>query len=365
MYDKAKEIAMDYIENMSDHVLARQALAYFHIDLGELDQAMVETEKAIYLDPTHYENFILKGDIYYYKGDFPNAEEEYQNLRLSKEPLGQNFGMVGLLFLNLSQGKFEEATHLYEKGVELTKKFGQKLWEARWRLSGSNTYRRFGYLEEALKESDEAWKIAEEIGDTRDQRRALYGKGLVLLEMGEIEEANKATDDLKEMIEKGMNKKAIRFHHHLKGMVEFKEGNYSEAIDYFNDALSLEPYGPLSKRADFIDSLAQAYQKSGNSEKAIEEYERIISLTTGRNRFGDIYAKSFYMLGKIYEEQGDTSKAKEHYEKFLELWKEADPGLSEVVDARKRLAGLKGESPSSIQAVYGVCRFMGVWLANK
>jgi hypothetical protein len=48
------------------------------------------------------------------------------------------------------------------------------------------------------------------------------------------------------------------------------------------------------------------------------------------------------MLGKIHEQQGDTTKAIEHYEKFLDLWKDADPGILEVEDARKRLAGLKG-----------------------
>ena len=35
------------------------------------------------------------------------------------------------------------------------------------------------------------------------------------------------------------------------------------------------------------------------------------------------------------------SKAIKHYEKFLTLWKDADPSIAEVEDAKKRLAGLK------------------------
>jgi tetratricopeptide (TPR) repeat protein len=80
---------------------------------------------------------------------------------------------------------------------------------------------------------------------------------------------------------------------------------------------------------------------AGDYERAKQEYERIIHLTTGRLFYGDIYAKSFYMLGRIYEEEGLQSQAEEHYQKFLSLWKEADSGIAVVEEVKKRLAGLQ------------------------
>ena len=49
------------------------------------------------------------------------------------------------------------------------------------------------------------------------------------------------------------------------------------------------------------------------------------------------------MLGKIQEQQGGTAKAIEHYEKFLDLWKDADSGMAEVEDAKKRLGELRSQ----------------------
>jgi hypothetical protein len=52
------------------------------------------------------------------------------------------------------------------------------------------------------------------------------------------------------------------------------------------------------------------------------------------------------MVGKIgpgREAAGYDKRARENSGKFLDLWKDADPGLLEVEDARIRLAGLEGK----------------------
>ncbi|UCC41406.1 MAG: hypothetical protein JSV96_08300, partial [Candidatus Aminicenantes bacterium] len=126
--------------------------------------------------------------------------------------------------------------------------------------------------------------------------------------------------------------------------------NYQSAISSLDKACTLlrpqlheSNYLPCFEHALFYDSLALAYYQAGDLEKAAEEYQKIQGLTSGRMYYGDIYARSFYVLGKINEEQGDAAKASERYEKFLDLWKDADPGIAEVDDAKERLEALKDQ----------------------
>ena len=87
--------------------------------------------------------------------------------------------------------------------------------------------------------------------------------------------------------------------------------------------------------------MARAYKQKGEIDKAIAEYERLITFDPNREDRCLIHPKYHYRLAKLYGQKGWKGKAIEHYEKFLSLWKDADAGIAEVKDARERLAGLK------------------------
>jgi serine/threonine protein kinase/Flp pilus assembly protein TadD len=341
MYKKAIEALESYITNFGDHAAIHQGLALIYIDQGQLDLALNEADKAFILAPDDWFNFQLKGDIYLYQGDLAKAEEEYQNMLKGREPAGQGYGRRRMSELYLHQGKFRDASKMDKQILALTKMAGQRTWESLGYLSLASSYFASRDFEEALKEYEEALAIARETDLLGVERSSLHLKGLVLLEMNSMAEAQKTANELKTLIEEGLNEKIIRLYYHLAGRIALKKKNYPQAIEQFQKAISLVPFGPTRMHAGFVDSLAVAYFESGDLEKAMSEYERITKLTVGRRGLGSIYAKNFYMLGKIYEQQGNTSKAIENYDKFLDLWKEADPGIAEVEDAKVRLSGLK------------------------
>jgi serine/threonine protein kinase/predicted Zn-dependent protease len=340
LFDKAREVLNSYLDNFPDNALIHRTMCLTYIYEGKLDLALEEIDKAFLLDPSHYVNIRRKGDIYLFKGDFIQAEKEYQKLIESELPEAIGWGIVRLGWLYLAQGKFRKAREEVNVGIELVLRAGEP-----WAASGyhqmlAHNYQGSGNYEQSLKEAEEALKAAVAADFRLYQIDALYNKGIAYVKMKSLDEAEKVAEELKQMVEEGFYSKRIRTYYYLTGLMKLEKEKFSEAIQDFKKDLSLESYGPLNRSARVLDSLALAYYRSGDVDKAREEYERITSLTAGRLHLGDIYAKSFYKLGKIYEQQGNKSKAIEHYEKFLDLWKDADPGIAEVEDAKKRLAAM-------------------------
>ena len=87
---------------------------------------------------------------------------------------------------------------------------------------------------------------------------------------------------------------------------------------------------------------AEAYMELGEVGEAVRLLEG--SLTRYSDKWTPVtslLALCHYKLGLAYEASGWTRKAIEKYQFFLELWKDADPGLPAVEDAKARLQALQ------------------------
>jgi serine/threonine protein kinase/predicted Zn-dependent protease len=346
LYDEAKNILDNYLNNISEHTSIRAWLGQNYILMGEYELALAEGDIVASEEKDVYYSIWVKGYAYECQGDLVNAKLEFDKLKQKKDVIYQIYAPGEFATLSLLQGKINESILLLKQGIPLTEIVGAKREESIYHLCLARAYLKAGNPEEALAEIEWAFETAVQADEFYSQRAALYFKGIAYLKMKSLELALKTAEELKEFLEKGFNKRAFRFYHSLMGQIEFTRGDFARAIEYLERALSLSPYPSIR---DFVfvhkhmtlilDPLAFTYYRAGELGKARETYEKISQLTSANICFeGDTYVKSFFMLGKIYEQQGNTAKAIEHYEKFLDLWKAADPGIAEVEVAKSHLA---------------------------
>ncbi len=342
LYGKAQEILENYLNNVSDNHNIRRELGVNFLLQRKFDLAFSEVEKALALDPNHYLSIRDKGIIYHLKGDFKKAQDEYQKLLEYEERNVQYWGELCLAGLYSVEGKFKESIGQLEQIIQNAAR--------RYLINATNVSAylklKSGKHQAAIEECNKALGTEYAREKIRFQFPILNVKGLIHVDRHELDVAHTISQELKTKAEGKLYQKFMRYYFHLMGMIELKKENYPGALDFFKEALHLSPfeyhqYPYIDRQAYFIEPLALTYYKMKDHKRAKREYQRITELTTGRLYFGDIYTKSFYMLGKIFEEQGKKRKAIEHYENFLDLWKEADPGIAEIEDAKKRLAGLK------------------------
>jgi eukaryotic-like serine/threonine-protein kinase len=340
--ETARQTYEDYLKTDTTAVRIRVERGRSFLNQGRYDEAMSEAEKALLAVPNSIDAAFLKADAYYLRGDLEDAEKECR-ATFEKGPKSQTgSALVRLSVMLGAQGRlknmeeeFGRILALFDELKNVNARATTNLYIARFDLER-------GRLAQALEKAESSLKTYRNLEMGEQIRRALRLKGHILLRSGALDKAAAVEAELRAFIQAGLNKKAVRYADLLAGQIELEKKNYVRAIELLEGAAGLLPVQDriLSDHAEFLKTLAIAYERAENDPKAREVYERITALTMGRFMFGDLYAKAFFKLAQIAERQGDKVGARTNYQKFLDLWKNADPGIPEVADAKKRLAGL-------------------------
>jgi eukaryotic-like serine/threonine-protein kinase len=128
----------------------------------------------------------------------------------------------------------------------------------------------------------------------------------------------------------------------INAAIEISKGNSSQAV------VDLEPAGPyeLGEAGTSINYLypayvrGQAYLLAHNGTAAAAEFQKLLdhrgvvtNFVTG--------ALAHLQIGRAYAMAGDTAKAKAAYQDFLTLWKDADPDIPVLKQAKAEYAKLQ------------------------
>jgi len=340
MYEQARQVIDAYQENFSENNLLK--IYKYSTYLFERKFDLADREYHNLGEPNNVELISLQpdGDIAFYRGDLKKAEEEYTREAEKEGRASHLAGIKKLVFLFLVQGKFSRAIELLEEEIAMQESFSAST-AARFTLI--HLYLRVNKPGKALAEIDRIRPFCLEKKGTFPYlfRRALFFEILANLDLGKTTNLAARLQEFKESVNMSIYKKERRNYYYLLGKIARRDQDFPQAIIHLKEALALLPSqcrgdDYRNRHALFMYELALAYLESGDWDGALRTFEEITGLTIGRYYFGDLYARSFYYLGKIYQEKGLGGKAVENYRQFLDLWVGADAGLLEKTDAKRR-----------------------------
>jgi tetratricopeptide (TPR) repeat protein len=129
----------------------------------------------------------------------------------------------------------------------------------------------------------------------------------------------------------------------INAAVELNKGNSSQALVYLEAAGPYELGGPQPMPTGTLYPAylrGQAYLLAHNGTAAVAEFQKLLD---HRGIVGNFVtgALARLQLGRAYALSGDTDKAKGAYRDFLTLWKDADPEVRILQEAKAEYAKMQ------------------------
>jgi len=277
---KAVEINPNYVEahnNLGDALLQK----------GQVDEAMGQYQKALEIDPNFADAHNNLGIVLLKKGQVDEAMAQYQKaLEIKPNNASAHYNLGNVL---LQKGQVDEAIIQYQRALEI------KPTDAEAHYNLGNALFKKGRMDEAIAQYQKALEIDPNFAEV------YYNLGNVLLQKGQV-------DDAIAQFQKGLeikpNDTEARYN---LGNALLKKGRVDEAMAQYQKVLEIKP-----NFAEAHYNLGIVLAQSGRVDEAIAQFEQVLKLKPD-------YTDAIYNLGVALSKKGQFDKAIALFQKTLEI----------------------------------------------
>jgi eukaryotic-like serine/threonine-protein kinase len=328
---------------------------------GKFDQALVEAQETIRLDPNSTFSYGVLGGAYIGLNRFAEAKAIRQKeISLKLGGMNDHADLYMLAFLEGDQaamqgevdwakgkpdefvmleamaevaacgGKMQQARELYQKAVEgaqqaklMDNAAGIMSRQARTEAEAGNA-----------AQARERVRAALALGRNRFE---LASVGVALGTAGDVAQASAIADELNKQFSTDTLVSRI-WVPSMRGAIEVSRGNPAKAIELLQPATPYEFGWPARVMPSYVRGVAYLHMRQG--KEAAEQFQNILS---HRGVCGTLPTCSLahLQLGRARVLSGDNAGARTAYQDFLALWKDADPDVPILKEAKAEYAKLQ------------------------
>lgn len=257
-------------------------------------------------------------------GDTERALKEYSVLldkinKVEDSPIDSVMiqNSAGKLFFE--DGKTDKAVESFRLALQGSDKQNNPQLKAEIMLNLANALSARGEFEKAMELYD-ALLGTRALKKTKTFFLTLYNKSLLMIKMGEVEEAKGMLNKIAETRSSAADE--VRGSIYLTlGSLAVSDGKTNEALDYYEKALDFAEPGDIKSQVHAKKSIAMAYFLSGQSDRAISTFDEILedlSETGAEGKAVNILkAEVWICKSRVYKQKGDLAQAK-HFAKLGE-----------------------------------------------
>jgi Tfp pilus assembly protein PilF len=335
-YEKAVQEAQKTIELAPDFGIGYALLGYNSVNLDRLGEAENAARRASERKIEIPLLALLRYDIAFLKGDSGGMQREVAAARgkSGAEELISDRQAFALAYT----GDLQEAMKMSRRARDLAEQAAHREKAALYQTRVALWEAFYGNAPAAKPAAMAALALAK-------NREVQYGAALALAMAGNSSQAQTLTNDLERSFPEDTS---VKFNYLpvVRAFLALNHGDPAKAIELLQVAVPNELGQPRSSQTGFFGALypiyarGQAYLAVRQGTEASTEFQKI--LDHHGIMIGDPVTSLAHLgLGRAYALQGDTARAKAAYRDFLRLWKDADPDIAILKEAKAEYAKLQ------------------------